>query len=264
MTSNEPPETRSPTGRRTIAVRTLAIDIGGTSLKASVLDDRGSMIVDKVWIKTPYPNTPTTMLRALQSLIEPLPNFDRITVGFPGVVRNGYVLTAPHFDARAWSGYDFAHALAEAFNRPVRLLNDAEVQGLPIIRQSGLEVVLTLGTGVGTAVFASGALAPHLELAHHPIRGRMTYNDYVGDAARQRISKRKWNKRVWRMIGIVETLLCFDRLYIGGGNAIHIMLKLPHNVSIVANDNGIIGGVRVWDDEVWLSVKRLYSRRPAR
>jgi polyphosphate glucokinase len=169
-------------------------------------------------------------------------------------------MTAPHFDGRAWAGYDLAHALAKALDRPVRLLNDAEVQGLAIIKERGLEVVLTLGTGVGTAVFVNGALAPHLELAHHPIRGRMTYNDYVGDATRQSISKRKWNKRVWRMIGIVETLLCYDRLYIGGGNAVHIMFKLPHNVSIVANENGIIGGVRVWDDTVWSAVKRLYAR----
>lgn len=230
---------------------TLAIDVGGTGLKASVLDRAGRMLVKRVRVATPYPCTPKILLRAITDLAAPLPAFDRISIGFPGVIRDGHVITAPHFDATAWAGYALETALSRRFGKPARLLNDAEVQGLGIVTGRGLEVVLTLGTGVGSAVFSSGRLAPHLELAHHPIHKGKTYNDYIGNAARRAHSAKKWNRRVVETIAIVQSMLHYDVLHIGGGNAANIIADLPKNVRIASNDTGITGGIHLWDEDVW-------------
>lgn len=235
---------------------TLGLDIGGTGLKASVLDRNGHMIVDRVRVATPKGCTPRQMVEALAALVKPLPSYDRISVGFPGVVRNGRVVTAPHFGTKAWRGFPLQQKLGDRLGKPARLSNDAEVQGLGIIVGRGLEVVLTLGTGVGSAVFAGGRMTPHLELAQHPIHKSKTYNEYLGAAARKKIGTKKWNRRVRRMIGIVDTLLNYDTLYIGGGNAANIDAgKLPDRVKIESNDMGITGGLRLWDDTVWQSAR---------
>jgi polyphosphate glucokinase len=225
--------------------RTLAIDIGGTGLKASVLDENGNMIAEEVRIDTPYPCPPKVMLKSLEKLVEPLPAYDRISVGFPGVVGKGNVITAPHFGNRVWRDFPLAEELSERLGKPVRLLNDAEVQGFGVIVGRGLEVVLTLGTGAGTAVFREGELMPHLELAQHPIGRWGTYNDYVGDKALKKKGKRKWNRRVEKTMAILHSLLHFDVLYIGGGNARKIEI-VPDNVIIVPNEAGITGGVKLW------------------
>ena len=230
---------------------TLALDIGGTGLKASVLDSDGRMVVDRVRIPTPHPSGPAVLMRALARLVSHLPPFDRISVGFPGVIRAGRVMTAPHFGTEQWRGYPLESAVSRRLGRPARLLNDAEVQGLGIIRGKWLEVVLTLGTGVGSAVFSDGRLTPHLELAQHPIHDSKTYDDYLGNAARLAISAKKWNRRVLKAIGIVHTLLNYDQLYIGGGNATRITAVLPRNVHIASNDAGLTGGIRLWDEKVW-------------
>lgn len=236
-------------------MKTLAIDIGGTGLKASVLDEAGNMVEKHVRVPTPNPCKPDILVDALAGLVAPLSAYDRISIGFPGVVRDGRILTAPHWKGKAWRDYPLADTLARRLGKPARLLNDAEVQGLGIVKGQGLEVVLTLGTGVGSAVFSHGALTPHLELAHHPIgRGGKTYNEYVGNAARKTISSKRWNKRVLKMIGIVETLLNYDVLYIGGGNAANLKVALPDNIHLASNDAGITGGVRLWDDAVWRGV----------
>jgi polyphosphate glucokinase len=230
-------------------VSTLAIDIGGTGLKASVLDRVGKMRVDRVRVATPYPCTPQILLTALARLVVPLPPFDRISVGFPGVIRAGHTLTAPHFSARPWRDYPLADALSKRLGKPVRLLNDAEVQGFGIVKGRGLEVVVTLGTGAGTAVFRDGALMPHLELAQHPIHGHQTYNDYVGSRALRRQGVKTWSRHVRKMIEILQMLLHYDVLYLGGGNGKNV-IDPPAGVKIASNDAGITGGIRLWDDDV--------------
>jgi polyphosphate glucokinase len=165
------------------------------------------------------------------------------------------VVTAPHFREKSWHGYPLEAAVAQQAARPARLLNDAEVQGLGIVQGKGLEVVLTLGTGVGSAVFANGRLAPHLELAQHPLYRAGTYNDYVGNEALQRQGKKKWNRRVLRMIEAVDSLLHYDVLYLGGGNARELSVHLPENVRIASNDNGITGGIHLWDEAVWQQIR---------
>lgn len=242
---------------------TLAIDIGGTALKASVLDEHGRMIVQRVRLPTPYPCSPKVLLRALAKLAAPLPSFDRISVGFPGVVRGGHIVTAPHFGKKAWRGFPLEAAVAQRLDRPARLLNDAEVQGLAIIAGRGLEVVLTLGTGIGSAVFSDGWLAPHLELAQHPLHNRETYNEYAGNEALRASGKKKWNRHVLRMIEAVQSLLNYDALYLGGGNARHITVDLPGNVTIASNDNGITGGIHLWDEARWHSVRGGETRQAA-
>jgi polyphosphate glucokinase len=234
--------------------QTLAIDIGGTGLKASVLDETGKMVEEHVRVPTPYPLTPDLLVDTLVKLTAPLTAYDRVSIGFPGVVRDGRILTAPHFKGKAWRDYPLADTLADRFGKPARLLNDAEVQGLAIVKKRGLEVVLTLGTGVGTAVFTNGALTPHLELAHHPIRKDKTYNDYLGNVARRAIGRKKWNKRVLKTIEVVYALLHYDVLYLGGGNAARIDVTLPDNVHVASNDAGITGGIHLWDEAVWHGV----------
>lgn len=234
-------------GGRAAAPRTLSIDIGGTGLKAAVLDEHGRMLSERVRVTTPKPAPPARLLEALDGLIAPLPAFDRVSIGFPGVIRNGRVLTAPNLGGHRWRGYRLADALARRWNRPVRTCNDADMQGLSAIRRKGFEVVITLGTGFGSAMFDDGRLLPHLEFAHHPFTERHTYEEAVGQAALQRVGRKRWNRRVEQAIARLRDLTHFDRLYIGGGNARLIRFDLARDVRIVSNRAGVLGGIALWD-----------------
>lgn len=227
---------------------TLSFDIGGTGLKASVLDSGGKMTHDRDRVPTPYPCPPKVMVDALAGLAKDLPAYDRISAGFPGVVRDGKVVTAPHYGTDIWAGFPLAKALETALGKPARVLNDADMQGLAAIHGKGLEMVVTLGTGFGSAIFKDGELMPHLELAHHPVHGKKTYNEYIGDHERKRIGKKRWNRRVEKVLDIVRTLVNFDHLYIGGGNAKKLDFELPGDVTTVSNDLGILGGIALWAD----------------
>jgi polyphosphate glucokinase len=233
--------------RSRIALRVLGIDIGGSFLKAAVIDAHGRMLTERLKLKTPEPCPPKAMVRALLQLVRPLPSYNHIAIGFPGVVRDGRVITAPHWGTKRWANFALANTLARRLGGvPTRLINDAEMQGLAVIRGKGLELVLTLGTGAGTGLFRDGEIMPHLELAHHPIHKSDSYNDYVGDAALKRIGRKRWNRRVERTIGILQSLLNYDHLFIGGGNAARITIRLPERVSVVSNDAGIEGGAMLW------------------
>jgi polyphosphate glucokinase len=226
-------------------LRVLAIDIGGTGLKASVVDAADGLVVPRQRLETPYPCPPSAMLDALAELVTPLPPHNRIAIGFPGMVRCGKVVTAPHFGTEMWTGFPLAAAASERFGGPARIINDAEMQGLAVIRGKGLELMLTLGTGAGTGLFREGALMPHLELAH-PIYKKKTYNDYVGNEALEKVGNRHWNKRVAHTIEILESLLHFDHLFIGGGNARKLSIKTSAWMTIVSNDAGLEGGAALW------------------
>jgi polyphosphate glucokinase len=229
--------------------RILAFDIGGTSLKGALIDTKGRLLTERLRVPTPEGCTPAMMVNLLVRLAKPFPRHDHIAIGFPGVVRNGRVITAPHWGTQKWANFELANALSRRLGHtPARLINDAEMQGLAVIKSKGLELVLTLGTGAGTGLFREGEIMPHLELAHHPIHGDMTYNDYIGNAALKKRGKRRWNKRVQCTIEILESLLHYDHLYIGGGNASSVSLRLPGNVSLVSNEAGIQGGAALWRD----------------
>ncbi|MGH7332293.1 MAG: ROK family protein [Candidatus Rokuibacteriota bacterium] len=230
-------------------MKTLAIDIGGSNLKASVLIEDGTPMVDRVRVATPVGAPPETLVDALAELVAHLPPYDRVSVGFPGVVRHGTVLVAPpNLENAEWAGFKLAPALADKLGKPVKVINDAEMQGLAVIKGHGVEMVVTLGTGFGSSLFVDGRRGAHLELAHHPFRKGETYDEQLGSAARKQIGTKKWNKRVERAIKTVRMLTNFDHLYIGGGNSKKVTLELPPDVSIVSNEAGIMGGLAVWRD----------------
>ena len=137
---------------------TLAIDIGGTRLKAGLLDQNGEMVAGPNRVNTPPHPVPQVVVDALVGLARPMGSFDRISVGFPGVVRRGQVLTAPNLGTPDWRNFPLAASLTDKLGKPARMLNDAEVQGLGVISGKGLECVITLGTGMGFALFRMAAL----------------------------------------------------------------------------------------------------------
>jgi polyphosphate glucokinase len=243
MAHGQPAEI-SPIGR----TRTLSIDVGGTGLKASVIDESGRLLTDRVRVDTPVGSPPAEIVAALARLVAPLGSFDRVSVGFPGVVRNGRVLTAANLDNKGWKDFDLTGALGRALGKPVRVANDADVQGLAVIAGKGVEMVITLGTGFGTGLYLDGRLAPHLELSHHTFRKGETYDEHLGNAARKRVGNGKWNKRVRKAIRSLRALTSFDHLYIGGGNAKKIDFELDPDVTVVSNDAGIKGGIALWHD----------------
>ena len=239
---------------------TLAIDIGGTGLKAAVLDATGALVADRVRVPTTYPTPPEKLVEDLAALVAPLPSFDRVSAGFPGMVRRGRVLTAPQFSTVAglgsevdpdlleqWTGFDLESALADRFGKPARVANDADVQGAAVVRGQGLELVVTLGTGVGTAFFYDGRLLPHLEFAHHPFRKDETYNEQLGERVRKEIGASRWNKRVRKAIDTLRALCFFDHCYLGGGNAKRLEIDLPADVTVVDNTAGLLGGIKLWE-----------------
>lgn len=230
--------------------KTLCIDVGGTGLKAGMVDEAGTLLGERVRVDTPYPCPPEVMVATLAELVAPLSGYERVSIGFPGVVREGKVITAPHFGNEIWNGFDLTGELGKKLGKPVRMLNDADMQGLAVVEGKGLELVVTLGTGVGTALFLNGKLMPHLELAHHPLAKGCSYNEYLGERTRKKIDGAKWQKRVRFGLDTLRSLVNFDRLYIGGGNGARVKGKLPKDTTIVSNTAGIVGGVKLWKGEI--------------
>jgi polyphosphate glucokinase len=227
---------------------TLAIDIGGTGLKASVLDGAGKMVTERVRVDTPHPCDPKLIVETLGTLVATLPPYQQISVGFPGLIRHGKVVTAPNLGTEVFAGFDLAKALTTKLKAPVRAVNDADMQGLAAIKGKGVEMVCTLGTGFGTALFSDGKLQVHLEIAHHPFKKNKTYDQLLGDKNRKKIGVKRWNKLVADAIDNMRIMVNFDRLYLGGGNAKRLKIKLPKDVSLVDNSAGILGGIKLWDD----------------
>lgn len=224
----------------------LAIDIGATGLKAALVSPSGKLLMQRLRIEMPHPCPPRKMVAVLAKLVRPLTGYDCISIGFPGFVRGGKVFTAPNLGTDDWAGFRLAAAMSKKLGKPARLLNDADMQGLAVVKGRGLELVCTLGTGFGTAVFHDGELLPHMDLAHLVAHKGDDFDDYIGDETCRRIGHKDWNKRLKKLIAMLGNVFFFDHLYLGGGNARLIRFKLPRNVSIVANDAGMEGGAFVW------------------
>jgi len=222
--------------------------VGGSHLKASVLDRAGTFLADRARVATPVGHPPKDTIEAIVRLVEALPDFDRVSVGFPGVVRGGVVRTAPNLGHEGWKGFDLAGALGSRLGKPVRVLNDADMQGLAVIRGIGLEMVVTLGTGFGTGLYLDGKLLPHLEIAHQQFQKGETFDERLGNAARKRVGDRKWSKRVRKAVADLRALTHFDHLYLGGGNARRLTFEPDPDVTIISNRAGIEGGVAAWHD----------------
>ncbi len=226
---------------------TLAIDIGGSRLKAGLLDSSGQMVAGPNRVNTPDRPGPQVVMEALVDLATSLGEFDRISVGFPGVVWHGQVRTAPNLGTEDWRHFPLAASLTEKLGKPVRMMNDAEVQGLGVITGKALECVITLGTGMGFSLFQDGYPSPHLELSQHVIHKGKTYDQFIGGVTYKAVGRKRWNRRLQRVLGSILTLVGYDVLYIGGGNAKHIDIDLAPNIKLVSNEAGITGGVRLWD-----------------
>jgi polyphosphate glucokinase len=241
-------------------VKTLAIDIGGTGLKASVLDAVGQMTVDRVKTDTPYPCPPDLLISSLLELVKPLPAYDRVSVGFPGLIRGGHVVMVPSLSrlvyggppdpgrVAEWANYPLEERLREAFGKPLLLANDADVQGCAVVSGHGFELVLTFGTGLGCALFQDGELLPHLELPHGPFRQNQSFEDQLGNAARKAVGPERWNRRLQRALDAFDLMVHYDHVYLGGGNARKIVAEgLGPKASVVDNTAGILGGIKLWE-----------------
>jgi len=235
--------------------RILTIDIGGSTIKGTVLDQDGKMIQEYKKLQTPERPTPERVLETIKMLVLNFQDYDHVSVGFPGYIKNGIVITAPNLINDAWRNTNLNKLMGDALQKPVRTVNDADLQGLGVVSGEGLEMVITLGTGFGTALLLDGNLLPHLELAHHAITKDHTYDSYVGDDALESKGPEKWNNRVRKVLTMLKTVFNYDRLYIGGGNSNKISLKLDENMIIITNKDGIRGGARLWQLDEKLFIK---------
>lgn len=245
---------------------TLTVDCGGSYLKSSVLDELGTMHSKLNRVETPYPLTPSLFVDTIADIASTLPATYRATVGMPGMIRNGVVVAIPHYVnvggpntkedpelLELWSGFDAQRAITTKLGIPTLVLNDAEVHGAGIITGTGYEVVITLGTGLGFAIFYGGKLAPHFELSHATVRRGTTYDRWIGEHERKRLGNIFWSRRIKQMVEELRPVFKWDRLYLGGGNARLIrpsdLERMGDDVVIVPNAAGVAGGVRAWELE---------------
>ena len=236
----------------------LSIDIGGSSIKAVLLSESGEMISDYIKSKTPTEAEPENVLEVMLELIKPIEDtYNRISIGFPGYVKNGVVKTAPNLASKKWENVPFGQMVANKLQKSVRLVNDADQQGLGVVEGKGFEIVFTVGTGFGTALLFDGDLLPHLELAHFPRNKRKDYDDYIGDTSFNKKGKERWNRRLQKIIKIYKTVFNYDALYIGGGNSKEITFQLEDNIKLVSNRDGIRGGAKLWQQSDKFQIKTI-------
>lgn len=224
----------------------LCIDIGGSHVKATIVNDQGDFLQNYEREKTPLPPSPGKVVDLIIEIASRFPQYDKVAAGFPGFVKNGVIKTAPKLGNDLWKDFDLQNELQNRLNKATLVINDADLQGISLAKGKGVEMMITLGTGFGSAILKDGILIPHLELSQHPITKKKNYNDYVGNAALLKAGKRKWNKRMKRVISILNVVFNYDHLYISGGNAKLIKFKLDDNVTIADNKQGIKGGMVLW------------------
>ena len=244
-------------------LRTLAVDCGGGGIKTSLLDDGGFQIGRPQRTALRYPVTPDNLVEIVSSHAANVEGFERITLGLPGMIRHGVVVYTPHYIRRAgphtkvlpeladaWGDLNLQRVLEETFNVAALVLNDAEVAAAGVVSGEGVELVITLGTGLGNALIDNGQLAPHLEISHAPMRWGLTYDDVIGEAERIRLGDTAWSRRVLKAIESLVPVFRWDRLYLGGGNSARIVAsvraKLGDDVVFIPNAAGMNGGVRAW------------------
>jgi polyphosphate glucokinase len=241
---NAATETTS-SARKSSGPVTLAIDIGGSGIKAMLLDPAGKPLSERQRVLTPEIPTPRAVLAAMDELIKPLPAFDRVSVGFPGVTKHGITYTAVNLHPD-WMNFRFEAALEKRWGKPARVANDAAIQGYGAVTGKGIEMIVTLGTSMGSALYIDGHLCP-LELGHHPWK-KKTYEDYIGRRGLDKYGRKEWNEFVKEAIDQIRFTFNFDHLYLGGGNTKKLDIVLPKDVSIVSNETGLLGGVALWRD----------------
>ena len=213
--------------------RVLAIDIGGSHVKARVFGRRELR---------QFESGPDLTARQMVAKIHALTGdwtYDAVSIGYPGIVLHGKVMAEPHNLGRGWVGFDFR----KAFGRPTIVLNDAAMQAVGSY-EGGRMLFLGLGTGLGSAMIVDGVVAP-MELAHLPYKKGRTFEDYVGAAGLKRLGGRKWRRTVSEVVAQLSSLLEADYVVLGGGNA-RKLKRLPKNARLGSNDFAFLGGFRVW------------------
>ena len=214
-----------------------------------VLDARGKPVTERLRVLTPKPARPAAVVGVIRRMIADVPEFDRVSVGFPGVVIDGVVKTAVNLGQSYWQDHDFRRDLARVCGVPVRVINDADLQGYGVVRGRGVELVLTLGTGLGSALFLDGHLVPNLELGHHPFKKGKTYEELVCDAELKRLGKKQWSRRVLEALEQLNPIFNPQFIHLGGGNTQHLKVTLPRNVVTFANVDGMTGGIKLWTND---------------
>jgi polyphosphate glucokinase len=232
-----------PSTRRSARRYTLAFDVGGSHVKAALLGKTGDQVTERIKEPTPERLTPSTLLALLVRMAGQVPHFDRVAAGIPGIVHRDVVYSLPASESRAFKKYALGAALSQRLGVPVRVTNDAAMHGLATIRGRGVEMVITLGTGLGTALFIDGVLSAHYQTlpdADEP------FSPY-GDAARKQIGRRRWERRVHALFDQLRTITNFDHLYVGGGNAKRLEDALPRRITRIDKVAGVLGGHRLWE-----------------
>jgi polyphosphate glucokinase len=204
------------------SIRTLSVDIGGSGVKAMVLDITGHPVTERVRLDTPQPATPEVVINAIGVLAAAQGEFHRVSVGFPGVVRCGVTETAVNLHSD-WIGFDLETALLKHLNKPVRVINDADMQGFGAIAGKGVELVITLGTGFGSALFVDGRLVPNMEMGHHPFRKGETFEQQLGRVELEKIGEKRWNRRLEKAIASLQHLFNYDYLYMSNSSPISLV-----------------------------------------
>jgi polyphosphate glucokinase len=213
--------------------RVLVIDVGGSHVKTRVSNHR-----DMRQFESGPTLTPRRMVSRVLRLTGDL-KYDAVSIGYPGVVVHGKIVTEPFNLGRGWVGFDFR----KAFGRPTLLMNDAAMQAIGSY-EGGRMLFLGLGTGLGSALIVDGTVAP-MELAHLPYKRGRSYEDYLGDRGRRRLGAKKWRRVVADVVAQLSKALETDYVVIGGGNA-RKLKKLPSNARLGNNDFAFLGGFRVW------------------
>jgi polyphosphate glucokinase len=213
--------------------RVLAIDVGGSHVKARVFGRR-----DMRQFESGPTLTPRQMVARIHKLTGDW-NYDAVTIGYPGVVLHGKIIAEPHNLGKGWVGFDFRKALG----RPTHILNDAAMQAIGSY-EGGRMLYLGLGTGLGSALIVDGIVAP-MELAHLAFKKGRTYEDYVGAQGLKRLGGKKWRQAVKEVVEQLTAVLEADYVVIGGGNA-RKLKRMPKNARLGSNDFAFIGGFRVW------------------
>ncbi len=219
-----------PTGERT-----LVIDVGGTNVK---------FLVEREAAPRRFPSgptlTPAAMVDGVRSQLVDLP-YDRVTIGFPAPISAGKARRDPVNLGPGWVDFDFA----AAFDRPVRILNDAALQAIGSY-EGGKMLFLGLGTGLGSALVADHVVVP-LEFAHLPYRKKQSYEDFVGHRGLERLGKKKWHQAVADVVDRLSTAVVADYVVLGGGNAKKLK-EWPEKARKGDNAHAFSGGIRLWSE----------------
>lgn len=217
--------------------KVLVIDIGGSHVKALAT---GRRVIAKV------PSGPTLTPRQMVSRIREATQgwrYDVVSIGYPGPIVRGKIAREPVNLGAGWMRFNFARA----FGRPVRLINDAAMQALGSYGGRRM-LFLGLGTGLGTTVVRDGVVVP-LELAHLPYRNGKSYEEYIGDAGRRRLGRKKWEEHVAVVVDLLMNALVMDYTVLGGGN-VRLLEALPPHTRRGSNANAFRGGFRLWETAV--------------